>query len=127
MEAAFHSKPRERIQSHHRADTTPDAGISLSSESGVAAGLPLFLRSSVPTSTGCLVQRQKDEEIEGEERKEEEEEETQVQTKLVVGQPGDAYEQEADRVAEAATKPVTPPNGQPGAISTGIHESRIQR
>jgi Domain of unknown function (DUF4157) len=125
MEATVHSKPRERVQSHHRADATPDTEISHSSESGAAAGLPLFLRSSVPTSAGCLVQRRKDEEIEDEER--EEEEETQVQTKLVVGQPGDAYEQEADRVAEAATKPVTPPNGQPGAISTGVHGSRIQR
>lgn len=78
----------------------PDSESILSAEhqQGALAGLPLFLQpSSLPSNRRGLIQRKPENgALEGREEKG-----PFVQAKLVIGQAGDAYEQEADDVANA--------------------------
>lgn len=50
-----------------------------------------------------------------------------VQTKLAVNQPGDVYEQEADRIAEAITRTAETPVIQRKCIRCGDDEEELQR
>ena len=103
MESAQVRKAEATAKSTHAAPN-----IALKSEqkadSGAVTGMPLFLQRSV-TDTTFPIQRQTDdlEEISEETLAEED----TVQAKLVVNEPGDIYEQEADRVAEIASSSFT--------------------
>ena len=66
-------------------------------EQGAVAGMPLFLQASFLSGNRFGFSQRN---LEDEEPEEREEEHPLIQTKLVIGQPGDAYEQEADRVAD---------------------------
>jgi hypothetical protein len=50
-----------------------------------------------------------------------------IQPKLAVSQPGDPYEQEADRVADQVMRMVTPPAGAPNLAISSLTSQRAQR
>lgn len=52
---------------------------------------------------------------------------TRAQAKLTVGQPGDKYEQEADRVAEQVMRMPDPGNAERAAINEQAQGARLQR
>ncbi len=88
MPSFFTERP-ERLKSHQQKN----AIVSAQNPSNIhnhKNGIPLFLKSGASsTLSSNIIQRQV-----------EEDEEELIQTKLIVGQPDDIYEQEADRVAD---------------------------
>ncbi|MDK2407744.1 DUF4157 domain-containing protein, partial [Aphanizomenon sp. 202] len=50
-----------------------------------------------------------------------------VQAKLTVNQPGDKYEQEADRVAAQVVKQINHPISQPSANPEAVHSQKLMR
>lgn len=109
----------------NRSGPVPDSESVLSAEhqQGTLAGMPLFLQApfSSPNRSG-LIQRK----VENEALQEQEEEKPLVQTKLIVGQSGDAYEQEADGVADAVEQR-TSVQAEPPRLSGKIRDNRVQR
>jgi hypothetical protein len=112
MDVAFdtktHAKQRGSTAPDQRAVAQPDPAVA----GGASAGLPLFLRAG---TAGGL-----------------------IQPKLVVGQPDDPYEREADRVAEQVVRPTAAPIAptiqrrsacggiaRPGGECAGCSQSRL--
>ncbi|MCI0744227.1 MAG: DUF4157 domain-containing protein [Verrucomicrobia subdivision 3 bacterium] len=125
MEAVFTSKAKEKSHRTHEADASPETDLSSPRGTGATAGLPLFLRGAgIATGGGGFIQRQPEPGIEEEEL---EEEELPVQTKLIIGQPADAYEQEADQIAETAAHQSVLSNSKPAAVPMEARDDRIQR
>jgi len=77
MKTALAQKTEGKKKSQTVNETLPKSQLSAKSEAGAAAGTPLFLKRSPQASANST-----------------------LQAKLTVNQPNDAYEQEADRVAE---------------------------
>ncbi len=103
METAFATKSEEKKKSRTSADSSESAGISLGTAvTGATQGMPLFLQRAPLSLTwpSVIIQREREEEAKDEDLQEK----AAIQTKLTIGQPGDIYEQEADRVANTAIR-----------------------
>src|SRR5437667_9265572 len=96
MEAALTKAIRKENSVVKAGTPVSDLSPSMGVERGAPAGLPLFLQaSSFSPNRSSFIQRQvEDEEVE-------EREGEFVQANLIIGQPGDAYEEEANDVSEA--------------------------
>ncbi len=104
MEAAVVAKTEEKKKRTHAAlESLKKPMVARKVETGARAGMPLFLQRAVSSSAPQLVQRQMDGT---------EEEKESLQPKLTVGQQGDVYEREADRIADRVM---------------GMPEPRVQR
>lgn len=108
MKATYDVKPEEKKKHPGVQNIShPETRRPREQELGAPAGIPLFMQGSFISSAGPgLIQRQ----LVGAEEL--------IQTKLTVNQPGDAYEQEADRIADAVA--ATPDHDTPqGAAISG--------
>lgn len=115
MENVFAQK-REPEKKAETASSKPlDTYVCMKEEPASGAGVPLFMEHASLSSSSipATIQRQPLDEEEEEEtvrtkadvpqiqrQNIEEEEKEPIQTKLIIGQPDDQYEQEADRVAD---------------------------
>ncbi len=92
MEAAVIAKTEEKKKRTHAAsESSTKPAVARKVEAGARAGMPIFLQRAVTSAAPLLIQRQMDGE---------EEEKEPLQPKLRVGQQGDVYEREADRIAD---------------------------
>jgi hypothetical protein len=97
MEATLTSKPEASVKTHAAPPAPMPSTLPFESELGAPAGLPIFLQRSVLSWAGADgIQLKCDDCTE-----EDEEKKQGLQFKLIIGAPNDAYEQEADRVADA--------------------------
>ncbi len=103
MGSAIAVKPQEKKSKAQVPASEPAEIPQIDQIAGVAAGMPLFLQRS-PTGGGCSCGASGAEEGECPACRQERLalQRERVQAKLVVGQPGDAYERQADRIADAA-------------------------
>lgn len=99
MEATLTSKPDANVKTHAAAPAPMPSTLPFESELGAPAGLPIFLQRSVLSWAGGDGIQLKCNDC----TEEDEEKKQGVQFKLIIGAPNDAYEQEADRVADAVT------------------------
>jgi hypothetical protein len=102
MDTAFAHKSQGHKQQHDAADEAHGTRPMLERPGGEAAGMPLFLQRVMDAPMP----------------EEEDEATATVQTKLVVGDKDDAYEQEADQVAEAVVRR----SPTPGVTPLGVEE-----
>ena len=108
----------------HRKATPLPAAKSASEAAGASAlggavGVPLFLeRQALGVAAIPLIQRKPDREALDDEQL------TAVQAKLVVNQPGDAFEQEADAVAELVRRQAAP-EAAPSACGEALSRLRV--
>jgi hypothetical protein len=96
-----------------RASVTPAPEVLPDTKSRRRPGLPLFLQRRPASGGGAASLPGRSEGL-----IDEDEEHAEIQTKLIVSQPGDEYEQEADRVAEQVMR-MTEPRPQRTDISGG--------
>jgi hypothetical protein len=124
MEGALTSEPKVEKTSQATSVHASESILSSEHEQGALAGMPLFLQASFlyPNRLGIIQRKDEDEESENQEA-----DEPLVQTKLVIGQPGDAYEQEADEVAGAVAQGSASQAAEPAGVSEQVEDDRVQR
>jgi Domain of unknown function (DUF4157) len=93
METAVAKQSEAKKKSQPVTEELAETPSSLESELGSSAGMPLFLQRS-QTGMQQQLQRSYGNSYVG----------SLIQAKLTVGQPGDVYEQEADKVADAVMR-----------------------
>ena len=99
MEAAVVAKTEEKKKLTHAAlQSLKKPMVARKVEAGATAGMPIFLQRSDSSATLQVLQQQV-----GEKKNKE-----LLHPKLTVGQPGDVFEQEADRVAEQVMRMPNP-------------------
>ncbi len=126
METAFATKSEEKKKSRTSADSSESAGISLGTAvTGATQGMPLFLQRAPLSLTwpSVIIQREREEEAKDEDLQEK----AAIQTKLTIGQPGDIYEQEADRVANTAIRMPVSTGGEYPSSPSGTEAPHVQR
>jgi len=116
MEATLTAKPEAGVKSQVAIPVRPEA---IEGENGAPVGMPIFLQRSVLSRAGGDVIQLKCDDC----GKGEEEENPTIQFKLTIGAPNDAYEQEADRVADAVNARAV---DQPTSIAHAADE-RVQQ
>ncbi len=127
MQTATLQKKEQNDSSALKSVSGNNSDVEHENETGAEAGVPVFLQcvASLSTSPPPPIQRQNLEEEEEliqtnskvssiQRQHVEKDEEDPLQPKLIIGQPGDKYEQEADQVANTVMR--MPPSGQSDTV-----------